>query len=172
MKVIDYPHPEVEELSDYDLRLQVAEHVVGLHVERVKPDWYEREVFCFYDPAFPQLVAYSWDANACNAMMFCNGKDASAGYAPPLPSYESEDSGGAEYEVINAMIGRGYHFRLCGFDVTHRGEDAKREYEAEFLPRGSNHEQRFISTADVPQLAIARAAVKASLAAAPPVTEE
>ena len=155
-------------LSDSWLRIAVAEHVFGYHVERIKPDWYSHEVFCFYDPAFAPDMTYSWDENGCNARMYRNGLNPSAGTAPPLPSYESEDSEGAEYQVVNRMIELGYHFRLYGFNVTHREKASTREFEAEFLPTGSNHEERYIAKGEWPQLAICRAALKASLGSLKP----
>jgi hypothetical protein len=83
-----------------DLDVAVAERVLGMHVERIKPAWYPLEVTLFYWPNDP-LITYSYDANACNAMMYRNGKDDTAGTAPPLPRYSGDLS--AAWEVIAAM---------------------------------------------------------------------
>lgn len=76
-----------------DLDTLVAEHVFGMTVKHLRPDWYhggQSEVVCFYAPNYPDLIAYSWDANACNAMMCRNGRDPNDGTAPPLPFYSVE----------------------------------------------------------------------------------
>lgn len=67
----------------------VAEQVMGLRVERIKPDWYPVEVALFFRPGNP-LVEYSLDERSCNARMFRNGVDEKDGTAPPLPFYSEE----------------------------------------------------------------------------------
>lgn len=166
---------EIDKIKERELDALMAEKVLEYKVERVKPDWYPLEVLLFYWEGSP-VISYSYDADACNALMYANGKDSAAGNAPPLPHYSSEDSEGAEWEVVNAMIERhDCDFRLCGFKTSYSGcgaEIAKgephREYEVEFKPRGYKGDERFIATAPTPQLAICRAALVAIQSTATP----
>lgn len=89
------------------LNLAVAEKVLGYRVVKAKPAWYPFEVWCFYAPGdtTEEWMAYSWDQNACNAMMFRNGKDDKAGTAPPLPGYVFDIS--AAWNVVAEIRERG-----------------------------------------------------------------
>lgn len=157
----------MEYKSECEIDIAIAEKVFGFKVNKVKPDWYPYEVLLFYHEGDP-LISYSWDENACNAMMHANGRDGSDGTAPPLPHYSVEPEG-REWEIVDAMIElHGCHFRLCGFDTSYRtrGTDIEecephREYEAEFKPKGYRGDERFIATASRPELAICLAALKA-----------
>jgi hypothetical protein len=80
---------EAEALEGRDLDIAVARYVIGMHVERITPAWYGREVTLFFRPGNP-LVEYSYDEHSCNAMMFRNGVDPSDGTARPLPLYSEE----------------------------------------------------------------------------------
>ena len=82
------------------LDAEVAETALGFRVERIRPAWYGREVLCFYRPGSPEM-AYSYDDNACNAMMFRNGVDDSAGYALPLPRYHDDTA--EAFTVLEAL---------------------------------------------------------------------
>lgn len=95
-----------------ELDCQIAEHVLGYEVRTVKPDWYPHEVRCFFwrESNLP-LMAYSYDQNACNASMYANGIDMKDGYAQALPRW-SGDSDGMVWEVVHAMIKRGFRFWL------------------------------------------------------------
>lgn len=79
---------------NYDMRVvdvAVAEHLIGYRRETVQPSWYRVPVDLFsieFDGR--QEVVYSYDANACNAMIFRNRVDDKMGYAQPLPRYSSE----------------------------------------------------------------------------------
>src|SRR5713226_5622656 len=89
--------------STRELDALVAEKVLGMHVERLRPAWYhggQTEVLCFYRPLSP-LMVYSLDADACNAMMFRNGVDESDGFAPPLPFYS--DNIAAAWTVVEEL---------------------------------------------------------------------
>jgi hypothetical protein len=87
-----------------ELDALVAEKVLGMHVERIRPAWYHggQEVLCFYQP-LGTLMEYSLDADACNAMMFRNGVDERDGIAPPLPFYTGDIA--AAWEVVAHMLG-------------------------------------------------------------------
>lgn len=64
----------------------------------------------------PDWIMYSWDANACNCMMFANGKDDSCGYAAPLPWIGNEDDDGQTMNnVLPEMRKRGYRLRLVEY---------------------------------------------------------
>lgn len=76
-------------MTERELDIAIAERVLGMRVERVTPSWYGREVILFYHPDDP-LIVYSYDTNACNAMMYRNGVDNTNGIAPPLPNYSQE----------------------------------------------------------------------------------
>jgi len=83
-----------------ELDARIAEHVLGMTVRRVTPDWNRgREVTLFYLPG-AALIEYSLDA-ALDAIMFRNGVDASDGMAQPLPAY-SEDIAAA-WEVVEKL---------------------------------------------------------------------
>lgn len=77
-------------MNDYDLNITVAEEVLGLRVVRTIPAGFRREVILFYRPSDKSLIAYSCDTDACNAMMFRNGKDDGDGFAPPHPNYATD----------------------------------------------------------------------------------
>ena len=89
-----------------EIDVLVAEHVMGFHVERIKPDWYPHEVTLFFRPGNP-LVEYSYDENACNAMMHRNGKDDSDGTASPLPFYSEEIE--HAWEVVEKLAANGWN---------------------------------------------------------------
>lgn len=70
----------------------IAEDVFGMRVEVSRLPWYaggELDVYLFWEPG-SDLVSYSWDANACNAMLFRNGYDRSEGTAKPVPRWDLE----------------------------------------------------------------------------------
>lgn len=75
-----------EQRTSRQLDCDIAQNVLDYHAEWVKPSWYAFPVLCFYRKGSP-LIKYSYDENGCNAMMFRNGVDDSAGTAPPLPQY-------------------------------------------------------------------------------------
>lgn len=60
---------------------------MGLTPIILYPNWYHLPVLAFYDPENPPLMVFSFDANACNAMMYRNGKNEDAWYADPLPFF-------------------------------------------------------------------------------------
>ena len=90
--------------EDARLNFAIAQEVFGMRVEAIEPEWYRQTVWLFFKEGFPNVV-YSYDNNACNAMMYRNGKDISGGTAPPLPFWSSE-FGGA-WEVIAELKQRG-----------------------------------------------------------------
>jgi hypothetical protein len=138
----------------WELDAAIAEHVLGFHVERVTPDWYRgREVLLFFSPG-ETLVSYSADANACNAMMYCNGRDASDGTAPPLPAFSTDMA--AAWRVVEKLATDGFYCRI----------DSPFEpgalYRAGFTPHGVtgwNGRPDFRAAADTAPLAICRAAL-------------
>lgn len=74
------------------LDLLVMEHVFGYQVQWIKPDWYPLPVATLYHQDFPGIMQYSWDGNACNAMMYRNQNDVSLGSAEPVPRCSSYDN--------------------------------------------------------------------------------
>lgn len=97
-------NPQSTTEQEEDLNVAVAERVLGMSIRRTTPEWYGREVTLFYWPNDP-LIAYSWDENACNAMMYRNGKDDSNGTAPSLPFYDSDLD--QAWEVVLTLRERG-----------------------------------------------------------------
>lgn len=84
--------------SDRQFDKTIAESVFGWQVEVVKPEWYPYDVYLFRDPISGNLL-YSLDENACNAMMYRNGVDATDGTLPPLPHFSVCE----ELEVIEMI---------------------------------------------------------------------
>ena len=156
--------------EEVPLICKVAEKVFGYHMEIVRPEWYGgRPVFCFYDPQFSQFgMTYSWDSNACNASMFRNGVGGE--YAEHLPHWDWEDEG-AFLEVIENLTAKGYHFRLYSYRTEYQQTaDPFRpdkvaehlQYEAEFMPYGSDHSERYVVRAASAAKAVCQAAVAAA----------
>ena len=91
----------------------VAERVLGYQVERTTPSWYGREVWLFYDKADTEkrFIAYTWDANACNACMYEDQARAvrtpndPGPSARPLPGYAYDLT--HAWEVLVALKERG-----------------------------------------------------------------
>lgn len=95
---------EWDALSDREKDAVVAEKVMGYRVIVIEPEWYRLPVKCFYEDGC-SLIQYTYDANACNAMMYRNGKDDSDGTAPPLPHYTSDESWDDLREVAEKVMG-------------------------------------------------------------------
>lgn len=95
---------EWDALGEREKDAVVAEKVMGFRVVTIKPKWYRLPVQCFYEEDSP-LIAYSLDANACNAMMYRNGEDDRDGTAPPLPHYTSDESWDDLREVVDGVMG-------------------------------------------------------------------
>lgn len=158
------------------LNLFIAEHVIGLRVVVVQPSWYDRPVFTFFETGYP-LMVYAWDTNACNAQMFRNGVDASDGHTECLPNWVGEETEGYEWAIVSAMIERGYVCEVRSFktslplaftpaDILTSETPIPRvaEYlahEAEFMPLGSDHSERYIERDGHPSIAIGLAARRA-----------
>ena len=87
-------------MTDRELDVLVAEKALGMRVERIRTNWYHHEILCFFEPGC-DLMVYSYDENACNAMMYRNGVDESAGVAAPLPYYSGEIE--AAWEIVDAL---------------------------------------------------------------------
>lgn len=87
-----------------NLAIEVAKHVFGYRMETVQPSWYRLPVHCFYVPSDPNWMVYSYDENACNAMMFRDGKSEKSGYARPLPFWDIQLSDA--WEVVHALKDR------------------------------------------------------------------
>lgn len=109
----------------------VAEHVLKLTVKKIRVDWYQFEIWLFLDP--DGLIRYSWDGNACNAIMNRNGRDESDGVADPLPFFSIETE--SAWEVVEAMK-NDRHFR-------------DRLYTADFLNLSSEQAARAICVASL-----------------------
>lgn len=92
------------DLDNRQIDVLVAEKVLGMRLVRVKPDWYRGvEVLLFFHGL--DWIEYSYDDNYCNATMYRNGRDATDGYASPLPSY-SDDMGEAWSNIVPAVLER------------------------------------------------------------------
>lgn len=92
-----------QRVAGRQLDAEIAERVMGYHVEKVTPEWNRgREVWLFFEPGY-SLIAYSCDFDCDNAMMHRNGVDAKDGTALPLPAYSSEDGIEAAFEVVRKM---------------------------------------------------------------------
>ena len=76
-------------LDSRELDALVATEIMGLEKQTIQPDWYPHPVDLFIHPK-NGLIVYSYDENACNAMMHRNGKDDSDGTAQPLPSFSCD----------------------------------------------------------------------------------
>lgn len=137
----------------------IAEKVLGMHVERIKPDWYPLEVMCFYREGSP-LIVWSFDAASCNAMMFRNGVDASDGTAEPLPQF-SDDIADA-WRVVEYMQELGWVMNLDCASLS-----KQRPFNARFF-RDDESGLRAMDYAESAPLAICRAALKACGVDIPP----
>lgn len=80
---------EALNLESREIDSLVATEIMGLTKKTIQPDWYPHPVDLFFHPD-GGFVVYSYDENACNAMMHRNGKDDSDGTAPPLPSFSTD----------------------------------------------------------------------------------
>lgn len=89
-----------EQITDRELDILVAEKVLGMRIERIQTKWYNHDILCFYEPSC-DLMVYSYDENACNAMMYRNGVDERDGVAQPLPHYSLEME--TAWEVVEAI---------------------------------------------------------------------
>lgn len=147
-----------------ELDCLVAEKILGYRVQITKPDWYDREVWLFFDDEFPGIIRYTWDSNACNARMNMDQKDPKKGAADPLPFYSSEEDEDNTNQVIITRMIRHHscHFRMMGF--TQPRNKSGLEYEVEFLPKGKPMPNlvslRHLGTADNMTHAILEAALK------------
>lgn len=91
----------------------------------------------------------------------------------PLPYYIGDPAADGFNLIVNAMISKDYHFRIYGYDTTHRQRSSDpmdletvplhREFEAEFVKRGEGpgFNPRMIGTDESPNMAIVKAAFKA-----------
>lgn len=100
---------DINKLDSRELDMLVAEYVFGLHVEVVKPTWYDREVMLFISPE-SGLIIYSYDTNGCNAMMYRNGVDSKDGIAEPLPFFSLDDT--IVWEIIDQLRGNGWRVNI------------------------------------------------------------
>lgn len=91
---------------------EIAERVFGMRVDIVRSEHYhegEIDVYLFREPDC-ELITYSYDINACNLMVWCNGRDSSNGTAPPVPRWdlEIEDA----WQVVERMRTLDWAFEL------------------------------------------------------------
>jgi hypothetical protein len=80
------------------LRIDTALIVFDLKMEIVYPEWYDRGVYLFRCFGY-ENITYTFDTNACNALMCANGKDGRS--APPLPHWPSDEG---MIEVIQCLM--------------------------------------------------------------------
>ena len=91
-------------MDDRQIDCLVMEKVFGYRVVEKKLDWYRVPVFFFY-ASNSDVPEYTYDSNACNAMIYRNGRDDSDGTVPPLPFFMC-DAEGREWQIVKEMASK------------------------------------------------------------------
>jgi hypothetical protein len=75
--------------TERQIDIDIASTIFGYTTRVIQPTWYRHEVMLFYRVG-DDMPEYSYDENACNAIIYRNGRDDSDGVARPLPFYSNE----------------------------------------------------------------------------------
>jgi hypothetical protein len=78
-------------MCDRKLDREVAQFVLGLTLREIKVDWYPLPITLFIrELNGEEFIEYTFDKNACNAMVFKDNQGEPGGYVEPLPFFSSD----------------------------------------------------------------------------------